>query len=146
VDEVPNGRLYRTVWNHTARGLMDGMAQANATALRGTGTEDGWIFELRFSDRRDIRNFHSYCVENEIPIRLRRIYTLAERMNGEEYGLTDTQRDTLITAYEQGYFDDPQGVTQEELAERFGVSQRAISKRIQRGNLNLIKNTLASES
>jgi predicted DNA binding protein len=67
-------------------------------------------------------------------------------MDEGRYDLTKTQRDTLLAAYQSGYFEDPQGITQAELAERFGVSQRAVSKRLRSGVSRLIGNTLASEA
>jgi predicted DNA binding protein len=47
--------------------------------------------------------------------------------------LTPTERETLEAAVERGYFESPRGATLGDLAEEFGVSKPAISKRLRRG-------------
>ena len=47
--------------------------------------------------------------------------------------LTDTERETLEAAVDEGYFRSPRGATLGDLAEEFGVSKPAISKRLRRG-------------
>lgn len=45
-------------------------------------------------------------------------------------GLTDRQRETLVTAYEMGYFDNPRGTTAVECAESLGISQSTFSQHL----------------
>lgn len=52
--------------------------------------------------------------------------------------LTDEQRETLIAAYEQGYFAEPRETSLEELAESFDRSASTIGGRINRGLKALI--------
>ena len=47
--------------------------------------------------------------------------------------LTRTERETLEAAVERGYFRSPRGATLGDLADEFGVSKPAISKRLRRG-------------
>ncbi|MFB6207100.1 MAG: helix-turn-helix domain-containing protein [Haloglomus sp.] len=47
--------------------------------------------------------------------------------------LTETERETLEAAVERGYFRSPRGATLGDLAEEFGVSKPAVSKRLRRG-------------
>ncbi|WP_254822114.1 helix-turn-helix domain-containing protein [Haloglomus halophilum] len=47
--------------------------------------------------------------------------------------LTDTERETLEAAVERGYFRSPRGATLGDLADEFGVSKPAVSKRLRRG-------------
>ncbi|MFC7155365.1 helix-turn-helix domain-containing protein [Halomarina halobia] len=145
VDRVDTGVLYRARWNHAVAGLVAGVTAVEASILEARGTVDGWRFELRFPDRDALRRFRAYAVENEIPLQLRRLYSVTEMRTGEQYDLTEDQRATLVAAYERGYFDDPRRVTQQELADHFGVSQRAISQRIQRGLHRLVGGTLAAD-
>ncbi|WP_254543577.1 helix-turn-helix domain-containing protein [Halomarina pelagica] len=145
VDRVGTGVLYRARWNHAVAGLVAGITEAGASILEARGTADGWRFELRFPDRDVLREFRRYTVENEIPLRLRRLYGVTQMRAGERYDLTEEQRTTIVAAYERGYFDDPRRTTQQELADHFGVSQRAVSQRIQRGLYRLVGNTLAAD-
>lgn len=59
-----------------------------------------------------------------------------------ERPVTPEQREVLVAAYEQGYFDQPRQVTQTELGQQFGISGRAVSNRLLRGTKNLISSNL----
>ena len=143
---VEEGRLYRARWNADVEGFVRGISRAGGTILDGHGSADGWRVELRFVDHAHIRSFLQYCHDNDVPIELRRVYTAADANVGTHYGLTESQRETICAAYERGYFDEPRGVTQAELAAAFDVSQRAISRRIRRGLSRLVGSTIASSS
>ncbi|MFC4247322.1 helix-turn-helix domain-containing protein [Natribaculum luteum] len=145
LSRVDSMRLYRARWNPSVEGFVHGIAASGATILDGRGTADGWRFELRFTDRAGIRRFQRYCEQNDVPITLQRVYTVRDARSGERYGLTDDQRETLHTAYERGYFEEPRGVTQSELADEFDVSQRAVSRRLRRALSRLVGNTVALE-
>lgn len=143
--ETADERLYRARWNADVEEFVQGIARIGATILDGRGTSDGWQFEVRFGERAQIRAFQRYCHERSVPVELERIYTAREIRLGEEYQLTDEQRETIRRAYDRGYFDEPQRVTQTELATEFGISQRAVSRRIRRGLSRLVGNTVASD-
>lgn len=146
VTRVENGRLYRTRWNDDVEGLVHGISNTGGTILDGHGSADSWRIELRFVHHTRIRPFLQYCHDNGVPIELGRVYTDADVRNGVRFGLTGSQRETIRAAYERGYFDEPRGVTQAELAAEFDVSQRAISRRIRRGLGSLVGSTIASDS
>lgn len=59
-----------------------------------------------------------------------------------ELVLTPTQRETLETAYEHGYFDDPRNATVAELANQLEVSASAVSGRLRRGTKALLEDTV----
>lgn len=145
VSRTAEGRLYRARWNEAVEGFVRGLGEVGGTIMLGRGTSDGWRFELRFSDRDGARRFQSYCRESDVDVELGRVYTVREGRSDEGYRLTDEQRDTIRRAYERGYFEQPQGVTQTELAEEFGVSQRAISRRLHRGLSRLVGSTVAAD-
>jgi predicted DNA binding protein len=52
--------------------------------------------------------------------------------------LSDTERVTIETAVNAGYFESPRGATLGDLAEEFGVSKPAVSKRLRRGQGKLV--------
>lgn len=60
--------------------------------------------------------------------------------------LTDEQRETLVLAYEEGYFTEPRETNLEELAEKLGVSSSAVAGRLKRGMNMLIKESLIVKS
>ncbi|XVH31966.1 helix-turn-helix domain-containing protein [Haloferacaceae archaeon DSL9] len=142
IDQLEWGSLYRAKWNHRITGFVTGLRESEATILDARGNSDGWRFELRFRKREQIQQFHRYCLDNEIPIRVKRLYSLTQRRTGTQYDLTDDQRETLIRAYKMGYFESPRGASQSDLAREFNITQKAVSRRIQRGLSRLIANTL----
>lgn len=144
VSRTADGRLYRAEWSAAIEGFVRGVGELGATIVLGRGTDDGWRFELRFSERDRIREFQAYCRDNGVSLEIERFYTVREGESGGGYELTDDQRETLRRAYARGYFDQPRAVTQSELAAEFDVSQRAISRRLRRGLDRLVGNTVAA--
>ncbi|WP_227377759.1 helix-turn-helix domain-containing protein [Haladaptatus halobius] len=60
-------------------------------------------------------------------------------------GLTDTQRETLLSAVDYGYFEIPRESSLAELATQLGISQNAASERIRCGVKQLVTETLKSD-
>ncbi|SNZ06860.1 Predicted DNA binding protein, contains HTH domain [Natronoarchaeum philippinense] len=58
--------------------------------------------------------------------------------------LSSVERDTLTTAAEQGYFEDPRGATLQSLADEFDVSDTAVSKNLRRGERKLLRQFVAA--
>lgn len=60
--------------------------------------------------------------------------------------LTPEQRETLLFAHAEGYFEEPRETSLEELAEKMGLSSTAVGGRIRRGVNALIKSTVVEEA
>lgn len=142
---VDSGRLYQASWNKEVEGVLQGVIRSNATILDARGSHDGWTFELRFPATDDLQAFQGYIVDHDISFELTRVKTLTEILAGDRYNLTKQQRDLIITAYKMGYFNEPQGTTQSEIAAQLGISQRAVSRRLHRGLRQLITTTIGGE-
>ncbi|UPV74939.1 helix-turn-helix domain-containing protein [Halorussus limi] len=143
LDRVEDGALIRATWTSTP-GLVEGILQSAATLLEVNRYENVWRFRLRSPDREAVASLQRYCADNDIDLRLDRINSLTEVETGEQYGLTDDQRQTIVTAFEAGYFDDPRQTTLEELGDEFDISSRAVSKRLRGGLRNLVTATLTT--
>lgn len=139
--EVENGALFRAEWAPTAE-IISGLKQLNATIIDSEGTAERWKFEVRAEERERFLEFLRLFKNQGIPISLERLYDLSDVIEMEHRKLTSTQRETLLAAYERGYFDRPRQVTQKELAEEFDVTARAISERLRRATRNLIESSL----
>ena len=61
-------------------------------------------------------------------------------------GLTDEQRETLLFAYDRGYFEEPRNTSLEELAEEMDLSSTAVGGRIRRGVNQLVEATVVEEA
>lgn len=146
IDEVDGEALVRIEWEATPDGFLRTLAESDAVLLDGVGTDGSWEFELRFPDHEAMSNFYRQCTERGISVNLERVQSRDGAGNlGLEYSLTDLQRETLLAAFEEGYFAVPRGVTLVELAERLGVSDSAVSQRLRRGVAKLVGATLGSD-
>lgn len=135
--------LFMAVWTAEVP-VVDGIKTLRASILDAVGTADRWVFQIRADDRDRVREFLDVFSEQGIQVELKRLSSISKDdvSDGE---LTPKQRKTLIAALEMGYFETPTEVSQEEIGERFGVSGRAVSKRLRRGTKNLIRTTLESD-
>lgn len=138
--DIGHAALFEATWTPDA-GVIQGIRTLHATIMVATGTSDEWYFQVRAENRERLLEFQQIFSNQDIPIQLERIYDLSEIVETER-PLTDEQRETLIVAYEMGYFDQPRRVTQAELGEHFGISSQAVANRLQRGTRNLIRKSL----
>lgn len=140
LDRVDGRVLYRVEWSEEVESFIHGIAAVGATILEATG-DRVWRFRLRFHDHAALSEFHDYCVAHDIRYTLDRVATdvAVER---EEFGLTPEQRETLVLAIEEGYFDVPRGVTLTELAAELGVTQQSVSERVRRGTGTVLEAVL----
>lgn len=145
LETVGDTALFRAKWQPNA-GVVRGLEGLDATIVEAVGTSRHWRFEVRAPDRDVITEFQAVFERNGIPISLERLYDLAELVEDEHRALTPEQREALVAAFREGYFDDPRAITQDELGEQFGISGRAVSERLRRGVRNLVAATLLPDA
>ncbi|WP_254862650.1 helix-turn-helix domain-containing protein [Halovivax gelatinilyticus] len=116
---------------------LDGAIAGHGGRIReATGTQTAWILKLRLPSREALIDFNDECKRDGISVRVTQLRT----DDGETptcLGLTDKQQELLTVAYEEGYFDVPRGISQDELAAKLGVSKSAISQRLRRAMTEL---------
>jgi predicted DNA binding protein len=143
VDALDGEGLFRAQWNHDVSGVLTAILDCELTILSGVGTRDSWTFEFRAEDAEQISKFQQYCNGNDIDARLTRLKSLAEMQTGDQYGLTPNQREALLLAFDEGYYDDPRETDLEKLADRLGISRPAFANRLRRGTRNVLGSTIA---
>lgn len=142
------GRLYRVTY---VPDLLDVQMYAvvgavDALVLNATAKDGRYELRMRFPDRDAFDTFRRESEELGAELTLLSLYTVpGERLHDEQV-LTDTQYETLVSAFEQGYFEIPRRVSLNELASQFEVSDQAISERLRRGTHALVGNTLVYDS
>ncbi|MDZ5810665.1 bacterio-opsin activator domain-containing protein [Halorubrum sp. AD140] len=144
VDSVADEYLLRLEWALDYDDVLTVLAETGVPLIEGTGTKQQWTFKIRGDNRNDISLFHERCRELGIPITLTQLYALAPTGTTAETGLTDTQQEALVLAYERGYFESPQEVTLEALGEELGISQQAVGSRLQGGIKHVLGSTLSA--
>lgn len=141
LESVGHKALFRAEWTPNAD-VVAGLKDLNVTIVEAVGTAESWRFEVRTENRGSISRLQDVFEAEGIPIDLIRIYDLEDVLKEEDGSITEAQRETLLAAYDGGYFDVPRGTTQEQLGARFGVSPRAVSERLRRGTRNLVRDAL----
>lgn len=141
VDELPDRLLVRFDWESGESPVFGLADEFDATPVGVLGTSNGWSLRFRFADVAALRAFHERSRERVTPLELRRTYDPDGWGGDHGHGLTETQRETLVRAYEAGYFEIPRQVTLMELADRLGVSEQAVSERLRRGLWSLLAAT-----
>jgi predicted DNA binding protein len=140
--DVDHAALFSATWTPDDD-VIQGIQTLRAAIMQATGTADEWHFQVRAPDREHLLDFQRLFEDQGIPVQLDRIYDFSEMLETDR-PLTDAQRETLLVAYEKGYFDQPRQVTQAEIGEHFGISSQAVATRLQRGIRNLVRKMLAT--
>lgn len=144
IDSVENEHLMRAEWVGEYFGVLNALGQANVSVLSGVGTKTGWDFEVRGESRDTISEFRTLCQEHDIEMEITGVHALLP-FQGDNYDLTDPQREALVLAYERGYFDSPRAVSLEDVAAELGITQQSLSSRLRRGHRRLIGETLITQ-
>lgn len=108
-----------------------------------TVTKDTRI-RARVPTREALFAYRDVCREKDIPFRIQRIFQESDPA-GDRYGITERQREALLVALEDGYFDVPRQTTLSAIAAKLDISDQALSARLRRGQANLLRNTVMRE-
>ncbi|MFC7238021.1 helix-turn-helix domain-containing protein [Saliphagus sp. GCM10025317] len=142
VDSVDGEYLLRVEWSLEYDDVLSVLTETGVPLIKATGTNQQWTFDIRGDTRSDLATFQSRCRELDIPVTLTKLHALTPVETETESALTDKQQDTLVLAYERGYFESPREVTMEELGNELGISQQAIASRLRRGMKHILESTL----
>ena len=142
VDEVEDEYLLRVEWDTDAEGILRAISETAVDLLSAVGTNEAWRFEIRAEEASAISDFRVKCREYDVPVELVGLHTVAPMRSSAEFGLTETQREALVLAYERGFFHSPREVTLDELADEFDITGQSLGSRLRRGTHRLIGSTL----
>ncbi|WP_254524332.1 helix-turn-helix domain-containing protein [Natrinema caseinilyticum] len=142
VDRYPDRRVYRVTLADRTVTFTPATAEARGRVLELSSSREGWLVQLRFPDRERLVAFNDYCRENDVSVTVDHLRVSDDQDDGV-VALTDKQQELLAVAHEEGYFDVPRGISQNELADRLDVSKSAISQRLRRAIGQLCGATLS---
>jgi predicted DNA binding protein len=134
--------LYEVRWSLEVDGLVQALIESKAKIMEAESIGEGWDFRLQFPSHDELSAFRSHCDDSGIPIILRRLYNPHYPRDGNT--MTAEQQETILKAYERGYFDVPRGTTISALAEEFEISDNAVSQRLRRGLSSLVYETMVN--
>lgn len=134
LDQFEGHALYRVEWKSGQGMLIQGINDTKGSILEGKVDHEQMQFLVRFPDHDHLAQFYNYCIENDIHVTMRQVYSLTDRSErAREFGLTQEQREALVLAARRGYFSSPRETSLDELANVLGISQQALSQRIRGG-------------
>lgn len=141
LSEFEDERLYRMQWVERIELVAHALVEHDATVFEAVGTHDDWHLRMFFPDREGLSTTSDFADDRSLSMDVEKVYELSgdER---DHYGLTDEQHETLMAAFEGGYYEFPHGVTTEDLGERFDISAQAVADRLRRGHGNLVEETI----
>jgi predicted DNA binding protein len=142
VDRAPDHRSYRLELTDRAITLVEATAAVGGRLRGCSSCREGWRFRIRFPDRNALVAFNDRCRERDVSVTVDHLRS-ADADGGGPVSLTEKQRELLTVAYEEGYFDVPRRISQDELADRLGVSKSAISQRLRRAIAQLCGSAFA---
>ncbi|WP_435099321.1 helix-turn-helix domain-containing protein [Halarchaeum sp. P4] len=141
VDAFDDRRLYRIDWADPLRGVLAHLEEASASLSDASGTREAWEFTARFPTQDALSSFHGACRDDDIDLTVTSVNRL-DPANDQTYGLTASQRETLVRAHEAGFYNIPRDTTTVELAEELGISDQSLSERLRRAHAALVEQTL----
>ena len=144
--DVGGEYLFRLEWTARTRVILHVLVEEEGTVLEGTGREDRWRFRVLFPEHDAVGSTYEFCEAHGIDLELEQISRVAESFRQGQFGLTESQYETIARAYEGGYYSVPRRKNLEELAEELDVSHQALSERLRRGHETLIENGLRPSS
>lgn len=146
--EISDQRLYRVeLMDEGQRASVYPVLRDESSIMQHvTATHRGWEFRVAFPTKEGFTRFCEYCRSHEIEFDIHRFYEERGGPNTPQFGLTDPQRETLITAVECGYLEIPRENSLADLSDRFDISETATSERFRRGVKTLIECTVYPDS
>lgn len=145
LSEMNGERSYQMTWTGMIDQIVPLLTEHEGTITHATGSTDEWSLRVLFPDRAALSEAYDYLEEAGFSLTVRAIY----EAQGTDYilhGLTEMQRETIVTAFNAGYFTVPRTVTQSELAEQLETSHQALSEQLRRGMGKLVESTLITGS
>jgi predicted DNA binding protein len=136
--------LFALDWEASRDILLEGLHTTQAQVLKATATPREWHFEFRFPSHEQLGEFQAYCEDAHISLEVDRIYNPTKPGAGPYFGLSQPQRETLMRAFEAGYYSIPRTISTQALADEFDISDQAVTERLRRAILTLVENTLVA--
>jgi predicted DNA binding protein len=145
VTETGDGKaIYSFEYTDEAKVLSPVVSTANGVILDMENEGDAWVITVWMSERTDLAHLWDHAERNGIDIELLRVNEY-DSLESTDAGLTDSQREALLVAFEAGYFEEPRGATLGQVAAELDISQPAASGLLRRGIKRLIVSSMTDD-
>jgi predicted DNA binding protein len=137
--------IYSFEYTDEAKVLSPVITAANGVVLDMKNDGRAWILTIWAPDRTDLVHLWDYAQQNGIEIDLVRVNEY-DSLGTADTGVTDSQREALLVAFEIGYFEEPRDATLGDLAAELDISQPAASGLLRRGIERLVISSLVDDT
>lgn len=145
VDDFETGGIYRMQHSLETELLSPTTLELGGLMREAVSDETGWRVRLQFTDRDALAELWDYCENEGLSFDLQRVLRHQTWTSAELTELTDAQREALLTAHEEGYFEEPRDISLAGLADILDISPTAVGGRLRRGTAELIETTLVED-
>ncbi|MDX1748148.1 MAG: helix-turn-helix domain-containing protein [Halobacteriales archaeon] len=139
LDEYPDGLLVKVVSSEPGPGIIEFADRVDGRIVSAVGGRDGWTLTLRFPDDAALESFYADVIEDGLDLQLKQLGAADAGPRSGEPAVTRKQRETLVHAFEAGYFDIPRQVTLADIADDLGITEQGVSERLRRGLAGLLE-------
>lgn len=138
-------QAYRIRWSASIEMVVPHITEHEGTITHAEGSATGWQLRALFPDRESAAQAYDAAQQGGYRVDVHTIYDTEDARHIHQ-GLTDKQHETMVAAFNAGYFNIPREVTLTEFAEQQGLSHQALSERIRRATSHLVESTLLSQN
>jgi predicted DNA binding protein len=145
IETAAEKAIYSFEYTDEAKTFSPVISNANGIAVEMENDDNAWVISLWMPDREKLVDIWDYAQTNNIDIDLRHVTGYAS-LGKTTAGLTDAQREAVLTALEAGYFEDPRDATLSDVGAELDISEPAASGLLRRGLKRLIVACLVDDS
>jgi predicted DNA binding protein len=144
--EEGDRRIYCVEYSDGVTLVTPAITEIGGLTLESRSDSNGWLLDLQLEDHDALYQLNEYASERGVHLDVVRLDHTAKTYDRRDYGLTEPQREALLAAYVNGYYDDPRRISLEELTEYLEVSPTAASGRLRRASARLVEEVLVDDS
>jgi predicted DNA binding protein len=141
--EFDDEQLYQMEWITNVELVIQMLTESDATILEayGGGGREHWQLRVLYPTQDSLTKTNNFCDERGLTFDIESVQQLDDEPTGR-YGLSSKQYTALRRAVEAGYYDVPHGTGLDEIATDLGISNAALSERLDRATKALVEDTL----
>lgn len=143
--ESRDRRTCRMEYTDEATLITPAIVEIGGLTVEARSYSNGWMIHLQLRDHDALFALNEYAKENDIHLDILELHQGEGRADLHEFGLTEAQRDALVTAFVQGYYDKPRTASLDDIASTLDISSTSASGRLRRGSDRLIGEVLMDE-
>lgn len=141
LSEMNEERSYQMTWTGSIDRIVPLLTNHEGTITHAVGSVEGWRLRVLFPDHEALSEAHDYLREAGFSLTIHVVYEATD--DGHmQYGLTKMKRDTLVAAFNAGYFEVPRENQLADLSEQLDLLPQALSERLRRATSGLVESTL----